>query len=363
MVASMQSFWDRLSIYFQYGFRINKPLLLWRILTNYLKILLLRQRPLLYIDFVVDYACNLRCEHCFTTFLKKAPDSRQLTLADYRRVAKEAISLGAIHFSFQGGEPLLSDKLEDVIRAFEPHKSYISVTTNATLLNENKVRRLKAVGVDQVNISLDSAIADEHDTFRGAKGTFNRALEALNAALRNGMKVTINTTVSHRNIKSEGMTKLFNFAIQNRIKINPIFAAPLGNWDGSYEVMLTNEDVDFINELRARSPYVRRDMDSNYITWGCGAVKEVLYITPYGDVLPCPFLHISLGNVLCVPLQRIRERGLGQPIFSEYRAKCLASEDKDFIERYLAAIAGKKNLPIELSDMFPGSDQQRKTSA
>ncbi len=31
---------------------------------------------------------------------------------------------------------------------------------------------------------------------------------------------------------------------------------------------------------------------------GCPAGMEKIYITPYGDVIPCPFIHIGFGNIL-----------------------------------------------------------------
>ena len=83
-------------------------------------------------------------------------------------------------------------------------------------------------------------------------------------------------------------------------------------------------------------------MDSNWFRFGCPAVKEVLYITPYGEVLPCPFLHLSLGNVKEEPLRKIRTRGLRYKIFREYHQACLASEKKDFTKNYLKVIKGKK---------------------
>jgi len=70
---------------------------------------------------------------------------------------------------------------------------------------------------------------------------------------------------------------------------------------------------------------------------GCGAVKEILYFTPYGDVLACPFLHFSLGNVFEEDLDTIQRRALRNPYFALYYPVCLAAEHRDFIERYLGS--------------------------
>src|SRR4029079_1752924 len=55
------------------------------------------QQPLRYVDFAVDYRCNLSCQHCFKTPLENNDRRPQLKVKDYRRIARECIDLGAIH--------------------------------------------------------------------------------------------------------------------------------------------------------------------------------------------------------------------------------------------------------------------------
>lgn len=101
-----------------------------------------------------------------------------------------------------------------------------------------------------------------------------------------------------------------------------------------------------IKKLNAKSPYIRTDFDANFVSWGCGALKEILYLTPYGDVLPCPFMHISFGNAKDEPIDVIRGRGLENEFFEGYHKKCLVAEDRDFIEKYLSKMHDVKNLPL-----------------
>lgn len=339
---------EDLEVLFRYGFRV-KPRLWLRTIIGYLKALFSGPPPLHYVDFVTDYTCNLRCQHCFATSLVSS-QREKLTIEKYKMVAKEAMALGVIHFSFQGGEPLLDQRLPEIIKAFKPSANYISVTTNGSLLTQKKILNLKKLGVDKLSISLDSGIAKEHDQFRGVPGTSKKAWRGMAMALKSGLKVTINTTVSHQNLHSGGLKKLFAWAMKKKVIINPIFACPLGRWTGNLNILLTVGDRKQIDGLRKRSAYIRRDMDSNWFRFGCGAVKEVLYITPYGDVMPCPFLHISLGNVQEESLSRIRARGLKEEVFREYHSTCLASENRSFMKRYFSVIGGKK-LPAKLEEV------------
>lgn len=337
----------------KHGFQIRKPLFLLRLFKNYVEILAFRRRPLKYVEFIVDYACNLRCEHCFAEYLKKPAGARRMQIGDYQRVAGEAMKLGAIDFAVQGGEPFLFlDLTEKIIRACRPAMNLIAITTNATLVDRENLKRLRQAGLDNLAISLDSGLAEEHDRFRSAAGVYDKVMRAIDLAGEHGLGVIINTTVSHDNIRSEGFRQLVEFASGKRLLLNTILAAPSGKWNVKEDQLLTQDDLNYLQELRKKHSFLRRDVDSNYVEWGCGAVKEALYITPYGDVLACPFIHISLGNIFDESLAAIRARALALDHFKAYRKKCLAGEDREFIEKHMSRTFNRTELPIDFEKGF-----------
>ncbi len=320
-------------INFRYAFRIKKPLLIARLISTYLKIIFLRRRPLRYVDFAIGFACNLNCEHCFATALQD-DSRRKIAPAEYRRVVEEAMRLGAVNFSFQGGEPLLYPELLEFIENSHPDRNLISVTTNGTLLDERKIGELKRAGVDILTVSLDSADPEIHDRFRGCPGSFAKTVSAIKLALENGLNVTLGAVVSRQNVRSREIINLIELAHELNVIIFLALAAPLGKWAQRGDVVLTPDDRSYLDRLRKSYPLLRTDFEANYVHRGCGAVKEILYLTPYGDVLGCPFLHFSLGNIFEEELAAIRERALRNPYFARYHHLCLAAEDRKFMEKY-----------------------------
>ena len=327
----------------RYAFRPQKPILFFRLIKGFFRARILKQIKLRYVDMALNFDCNMHCEHCFATALRpgNAKKVDLMSIKDYQRVAKEAMEIGALNFSFQGGEPLLIKNLSEYIKAVNPRRNVISVTTNGSLLNGSKIRELKNQGVDILTISVDSAIPSEHDNFRNYPGAFNRAMKGIREAISQGMHVTIGTTLSHENIFSKGITGLIKFAEENRIILCFALATPIGNWAHHEEKLLTADDVAWIRKLEKKSMYIRTDFEGNLHSIGCGAVKEILYITPYGEVLPCPFIHISIGNVMKEPLDIIRKRALTVPEFAQYAPKCLCAEDRDFINKYIKPTCSK----------------------
>lgn len=348
---SIATFLDRYLLNFKYAFNIKKPILIYRLVKTFTKILLFKDKPLRYVDFSISHKCNLQCKHCFATAFDYG-DREKMAVSDYRRVANQAIELGACSFSFQGGEPLLDDRLEDIISACYPERVTISVTTNGTLMTSDKLISLKKSGVDILTVSLDSAIPQEHDEFRNAKGTFDKVMNCIDNALACGFKVTIGTTVSHLNLHSEGINKLFELVKQKKLILCLNLATPAGEWSDQKEILLTKEDCLYIRDLVKNEKYIRVDLDGNYTTYGCGAAKEILYLTPVGDVLTCPFIHVTFGNIKENSLMEIRDQMLGVDQFKVYNSKCLCAEDKNFIENYMTRINQMSYLPANYKDIF-----------
>lgn len=336
---------------FNYAFSPHKPVMMLRLALTYLNILILRKNPLRYVDFNITHSCNLSCQHCFATAFKKT-NRRTMQIDDYQRVMKEANKLGAVNFSFQGGEPLLFPQLEELIKAAAPYKNVISITTNGTLLTRERTKKLRDIGVDIFTISLDSMVAEEHDSFRNEEGVYERTLRGIEAALENGCNVTVAAVLSHKNIRSEGIERLFDWICQRRLTLCLSLAVPAGKWAGNSDILLTEEDMNYLEILQKKYPYVRTDFEANYIKWGCGAIKEILYITPYGDVLPCPYIHISFGNIFEKGLEKIRNTALENKYFKDYWPKCLCATDREFIEEFLNKIFDEEILPVEYTKVF-----------
>lgn len=307
----------------RYVFRPAKPLLIFRIALNFLSILFLRKQPLRYVDLAIGFRCNLACKHCFATALVEN-GRHTMTPAEWSVIAHQAMRLGAVNFSFQGGEPLIYPELEAFIKGACPSLNLISVTTNGTLLTDEMLEKLKQWGVDVLTVSLDSGIPEEHDDFRGRPGSFLEIVQGIERALKAGLNVTIGTVVTPANLHSEGLQKLTELSRRLKVILMLIPGIPIGRWKDSPEVLLSPGDIDYLNGLVLRNTYVRTDFYANYFRHGCGAVKEILYLNPYADVFACPFIHQKLGNALSEPFASIRARALENTYFKDYYRTCIA---------------------------------------
>jgi len=280
--------------------------------------------PLRYVDLSIGEDCNMACPHCFVgqqkeiKLKRKKKPERRINPKYYAKIAKQAMDLGACSFSFQGGEPLIYEDLREYIRAARPHLNLISVTTNGQILTYEKARELKSWGVDIVTISMDP--------YRPAESR-DKACEAIAAAKRAGLKVTIGTVVSHSTLHGEFFASLRKIAKITGSVLMVMMAVPIGALDGRDDEMLNEEDVKDLRELEKNDPFVQTDFIVNWKEQGCGAAKEIIYIKHDGETYCCPYIPISFGNVGRHDLETIRKQMLKVPELAQYYPKCIAGEE------------------------------------
>jgi hypothetical protein len=72
--------------------------------------------------------------------------------------------------------------------------------------------------------------------------------------------------------------------------------------------------------------------------------------------MPCPYIHVSLGNLFEEPLKDIIARGMRIKYFGNYIDTCLIAEDRKFINEYEAKKISDKPFPVPCSEVFTIED-------
>lgn len=310
------------------------------------------------IQFQYNYQCNFRCEHCSIKGFQGKRTDRQFTIPDVRELFRQADELGLARVTITGGEPLTFKDFDELVAAIDPQKFYINCDTNGWLLDEKKARHLKSIGVDRIQLSLDSLDAGEHDRFRQAKGAHARAIRAVAAARKAGLGIFIQTVVSKQRLHSEEFLQFLEYFDKQGIGVFVSYAKPVGSWEGNFEVLVDRADMRYMEQLEKKYKVFTHLTPAYGLAMGCIAVKGMFSVTQYGDVLPCPYIHVSIGNVFREPLKDIIERGLKIKHFGEHVDTCLIAEDRNFIHKYIAKKVYGKPLPVPCAEVFTDEDMR-----
>jgi MoaA/NifB/PqqE/SkfB family radical SAM enzyme len=338
-------------IRFHYGIHWNKPFYPFRLAKNVIlgkwNYYSGKKEPILRgIEFAGTYRCNFECNHCLCSRLEESQTRKEMEPADYARIVDEAVALGATTFGLEGGEPFVSPVWEEILQACSPKKNHVIISTNGYLFDEEKAKKCAEMGIDTINFSLDSGIAELHDLFRRRRGSFERVMRGIELCRKYGIKVIINTVVYKGNVYTRHFRELLDFAEREKLLINTLFAKGVGNFKNK-DVMLDADDLKAYEELVKPYNYVQRHLAYNYgKQFGCPGTKEMINMTPYGDVLNCANMHIYSGNVMDEPLKVVRERALKELPFGEYRP-CFLADDPDFMEVYYGLLEKKSYITME----------------
>lgn len=305
------------------------------------------------VRLVYDYKCNFRCQHCSESKVEKR--ERFFTISDVKELSRQADEMGLAHWVITGGEPLIFPDFDDIVKAIDPQKFYITSDTNGWLLDEKRAKHLKSIGVDKIQLSLDSLSATEHDEFRRKPGSHERCLRAIDAALNAGLNIIIQTVVSKQRVRSKEFIEFLEFLNGKGVAVFVTLAKPVGAWEGNFDVLVDEGDLDYIRELEKKYDVFTHLTPAYGLDLGCIAVKRMVSITKYGDVMPCPYIYISLGNFFEEPLKDIIERGLKIKFFGNYINTCQVAVDRKFITEYVVKTYGKP-LPVPYHEVFSSED-------
>lgn len=312
-----------------------------------------------------SYLCNFQCTHCSAEYYMdrhldkvfKIVDTRgKIDLDDIRRLSDEADKLGLARFVITGGEPLVMKDFDEVVAAIDPEKHYIITDTNGWFLDLERAKHLKSIGVEKVQLSLDSMIPEAHDNFRNKPGSYKRVMRAIDASLEAGLNLILSTVLVKGRAKTDEFREMCEFATSKGIGLYVSYAKPTGSCTDHPEFVIDKEDADILRDME-RQYKVFSHMTPSYGSHkGCITVKGIITVTSTAEVTPCPYIDFSLGNLRQTSLKDILARGMRNPWLGPHRPDCLIGEDPKFIKIHMEKTAGAKLLPLPWGEGFSDDD-------
>ena len=136
------------------------------------------------------YKCNLACAGCGKIQYPAHVLKQELSPEECFKAVDEC---GAPMVSIPGGEPLMHSEIEKIVEGLVARKKYIYLCTNALLLKE-KLHLFKPSKYLTFSVHIDGQ-KEHHDFSVCREGGFELAIEGVREALKQGFRVTTNTTL------------------------------------------------------------------------------------------------------------------------------------------------------------------------
>jgi AdoMet-dependent heme synthase len=277
----------------------------------------------------VENRCHLHCDHCYESEDAYPPEPSALSVADYDKLFAQLKSMGIFVVTFSGGEVFLRKDFLDIVELARKHRFFIRVYTSGTLLTEEKVARMRALGVNEVHVSMYSHDAATHDAFTHHIGSWEKSVNGLQMLHDVGIKTVLKSNVLTFNVdhldellalakkvgadlqldptvkpKQNGNTDAMRYAVSPEQIALKVLARP------AFHRYVSLEEADGLCDgTNHRSG---RDMGM------CAAGSKILTVHADGNISPCTLFPLAAGNVLT---DDIRAVWSDSPLFRNVRAQ------------------------------------------
>ncbi len=170
-----------------------------------------RRKPV--VVWTMTKRCNLSCVHCYAD-AGRGIYQGELTDKEARIMLEDLARFGVPALLLSGGEPLTHPHFFQLARTANDLGLRLTISTNGTLISEEKAEAIKKIGITYVGISFDG-LGQINDLFRGQKGAFEAALKGLRSLKAVGQKVGLRFTLTQRNYAA--LNQIFEFVEQEKI--------------------------------------------------------------------------------------------------------------------------------------------------
>lgn len=327
-----------------------------RFVRCYLRVNLLKKNQIRFVEIFVTLACNARCDFCSNGLFTEKKGN--ISLEKYLDIIDQCAELDVPVVCLIGGEPLLYKELNILIKRINYHGMVSMIATNGSLLTEEKVKELAECGLNNITISIHSLSKDEHDAALKLKGAYERAFKAKEYCDKYGIIFQMASVASHKDFTNGNFDKMAKFVEEKKIPLSVNAIIPTGFAHAHNELLLSNEDVEKLNRISYQSNYVSTHLTNNFFGFGCPAGNSYLGINATGEMFPCFFIPVSLGNVHEMSLREAWQKALRSPLFTKRHKMCYAGVSREFVSNYMDPIFKFNKVPIPIED-HPLYDKQQ----
>ena len=280
----------------------------------------------------INNECNLNCKHCRVS---EKNDNEKLSLKEAKSLLSELWYNGTTMLNLSGGEPFLRSDIFEILDFAQKFEDIV-ITTNGTLLNEEKCKKLSTYNNIKLSISLDG-LEETHDKFRRKKGAFRKVIDTLPILNKYKIRYAIKYTLSKETAKDA--VELLNLVAKNgatEFNVRRVIVA--GN--AKEDMVLSNEE--YTNIIRNLIQNCRK-LGVKFRT------GDPLLIPIFSEVWGIDIEKDDLCSKNNVRIIRIREKK-SKPINSSaiiYNIKIDNNTDYTYVEDALSFLNSYLNIDLD----------------
>lgn len=261
--------------------------------------------------------CNWKCLHCYRLDLLR---EGEMAGDEWIRILHEVAREGGLYLTISGGEPTLHRDFWPILEEASRLKFRINLFTNGSRIDAAAAKRLAALGLKEVSVSIHGATPETHDRVTEAPGSFEKAFAAVRFLRAEKIKTVVKMSLLSMNLADAAglgeIVRPLGAVFAPDYTIIPRFAPPAGpRFDSAAGVStqnhlahrLTDEEIMRVERRyrdwtgRDRPGRKETDDDPAFCTMGWNRWA----IDPAGRFYPCAQVPEAVGEVRATPFRKV----------------------------------------------------------
>lgn len=265
------------------------------------------------LNFIITQECNRECIYCFAE-REYAPKFDQLSFQNIKKIIDDAKALKVHDIVFSGGEPFLRKDLIDIIE-YTLSSGLFAMTSTKSYLSVEKCKRLKKIGLDFMQVSIDSMNQEIANYMVGSPGYLKDIKKTIINLLEANIFVSCHVVVTPYNVFSipDLIKSLTNYGV-SEVKLVNYGRSAFRHRDSLFldddAVFWLEENLEILKQTitntKINKNFSGRTKELTFEEKGkkywersvCGTGRSSMTILPDGKVLACEQMPTRNEHIL-----------------------------------------------------------------
>jgi AdoMet-dependent heme synthase len=248
----------------------------------------------------ITYRCNERCVHCYLDH----EDHGELTTAEIKNILQQLADAGVFYLTFSGGEVFMRRDFLELVEHARRLLFNVKVKTNGVMIRKHEAQRMRALGVEQIQISIYSHRAEVHDAITKLPGSWKRSIDAVRFLKSQGLKVIVANVLMTANMYDDAGVQALARELGIQYTIDPTITPKIDGDTSILNLRIPSQELnrvfhnpDLVGDVKSFCAPPLPPGEDELEGYPCSAGHTACYISPYGDVYPCVQFPLPSGNV------------------------------------------------------------------
>lgn len=238
-------------------------------------------------SFELTPRCTLDCKMCYIH--RKENDKSAVSFEKDAKfwidLAEKARDAGTLLLLLTGGEPMLRPDFDEIYVACKKLGLLVTVNTNATLIDDEKIRLFKEYPPHKINVTLYGASPETYGKLCGSEAAYHKVTEAIRKMVDAGIKVKLNYSITPANVDDIPAVNAFAKELGLQIQASSYMFSPTRG--GACEFRLTPEEA-----AKAKLEWQKHNLDEDAFA----RLLESDSSPPSGDVMCSEPINCRAGT-------------------------------------------------------------------